>query len=138
MSEKAGVETPDGVMPSHLWLPEGGSGPGIVVVQEIFGVSPYIDRRAQDLAELGHVGVAPECFRRLGVSGVEEGPAAMEEGFGLLQRLAWAAVVADGVRAVAGLRERAEVTGGVGLVGFCLGGGLAFNMAVEVETEALV
>ncbi len=138
MSERVQIETPDGAMPGHLFLPESGRGPGIVVVQEIFGVSPYIERRAADLAELGYVVLAPEFFWRLGVSRVEEGPAAMEEGFGLLQRLDWGAAVADGVRAVADLRDRPEVGGGVGLVGFCLGGGLGFNIAAEVPVDALV
>jgi carboxymethylenebutenolidase len=62
----------------------------------------------------------------------------MEEGFGLLQRLDWGAAVADGVAAVSWLRERAEVSGRVGIVGFCLGGGLGFNIAAQTSVEALV
>src|SRR6476469_4238610 len=111
MSERISIsiETPDGEMPGQLWLPADGSGPGIVLVQEIFGVSDYIERRAQDLADLGYVVVAPELFWRLGVAKVEKGPNAMEEGFGLLQRLDWGSAVADGVATVAWLRGRAEV-----------------------------
>ena len=137
MSEAISIETPDGAMPGRLWLPADGSGPGIVLVQEIFGVSAYIERRAQDLADLGYVVVAPEFFWRLGVDKVE-GPNAMEEGFGLLQRMDWGAAVADGVAAVSWLRGRVEVSGGVGIVGFCLGGGLGFNIAAETEVDALV
>jgi carboxymethylenebutenolidase len=138
MSERISIETTDGAMPGQLWLPTKGSGPGIVLVQEIFGVSSYIERRAQDLADLGYVVVAPEFFWRLGVARVEEGPNAMEEGYGLLQRLDWGAAVVDGVAAVSWLRNRSEVSGGVGIVGFCLGGGLGFNVATEVEVDALV
>ena len=138
MSERISLDTPDGAMPGQLWLPADGSGPGIVLVQEIFGVSAYIERRAQDLADLGYVVVAPEFFWRLGVARVEEGPAAMEEGFGLLQRLDWAAAVSDGVAAVSWLRHRPEVSGAVGIVGFCLGGGLGFNIAAETPVDALV
>src|SRR5689334_1882717 len=122
MSERIEIETPAGAMPAHLFLPDGGTGPGIVVVQEIFGVSPYIERRAQDLADLGYVVVAPELFWRLGVARVENGPSMMEEGYGLLQRLDWPGAVADGVAAVRYLRDREGVTG-VGVLGFCLGGG---------------
>ena len=61
-------------MPSHLWLPASGRGPGILLLQEIFGVSRYIEQRAQDLADLGYVVLAPEIFWRLGVSRVDEGP----------------------------------------------------------------
>ncbi len=58
------IETTDGPMPAHLWLPAAGSGPGILLLQEIFGVSSYIERRAQDLADLGYVVLAPELFWR--------------------------------------------------------------------------
>lgn len=138
MSERISVPTADGGMPGQLWLPTDGSGPGIVLVQEIFGVSDYIQRRAQDLADLGYVVVAPELFWRLGVAKVEAGSNAMEEGFGLMQRLDWAAAVSDGVATVSWLRERAEVSGGVGIVGFCLGGGLGFNVAAQTPVDALV
>jgi carboxymethylenebutenolidase len=138
MSQVLPVPAPDGDMPAHLWLPEQGSGPGLLLVQEIFGVSAYIERRAEDLAGLGYVVLAPELFWRLGVSRVESGPSAMEEGVGLLQRLDWDAAVADGVSALEHVRARDEVVGGVGLLGFCLGGGLAFNIAAMAPVDALV
>lgn len=138
MRETVAIPTPDGDLPARLWRPDGGSGPGIVLVQEIFGVSDYIERRAQDLADLGYVVVAPELFWRLGVAKVENGPAMMEEGYGLMQRLDWGAAVADGVATVAWLRDRDEVTGGLGIVGFCLGGGLGYNIAAQTPVDALV
>jgi carboxymethylenebutenolidase len=132
------IETTDGDMPAHLWLPEGGTGPGILLLQEIFGVSSYVERRAQDLADAGHVVLAPEIYWRLGVSGVEEGPDALEVAFGLLTRTDWPAAVADGVVALQALRSLDAVTGGVAIVGFCFGGGLAFNVAALSPADALV
>ena len=132
------IDTPDGAMPAHLWLPEGGTGPGILLLQEIFGVSSYIERRAQDLADQGYVVLAPEIFWRLGVSRVAEGPDALEEAFGLLQRTDWPAAVADGVVALDALRGHEAVTGQVGIVGFCFGGGLGFNVAALSPADALV
>lgn len=132
------VETPEGAMPAHLWLPEGGTGPGVLLLQEIFGVSAYIERRAQDLADAGYVVLAPEIFWRLGVSRVEEGPDALDEAFGLLQRTDWPAAVADGVRALDALRSDEAVTGRVAIVGFCFGGGLGFNVAALRSADALV
>ena len=125
-------------MPAHLWLPASGSGPGILLLQEIFGISPYIERRAQDLADLGYVVVAPEIWWRQGVSRVEEGPEAMETGFGLLQQVDWQAAVDDSLAALEVLRGRDEVTGQVGIMGFCFGGGLAFDVASRTEVDALV
>jgi carboxymethylenebutenolidase len=132
------IETPDGEMPAHLWLPEGGTGPGVVLLQEIFGISAYVERRAQDLADEGYVVLAPEIFWRLGVSAVKEGPDSLEQAFGLLQSTDWPAAVADGVLALEALRDHDAVTGRVGIVGFCFGGGLAFNVAALSPADALV
>lgn len=132
------IETPDGAMPAHLWVPEAGSGPGVLLLQEIFGVSRYIERRAQGLADAGYVVLAPEIFWRLGVSRVEEGPDALEEAFGLLQRTDWPAAVADGAVALDALRAQRAVTSGVAIVGFCFGGGLGFNVAALCPADALV
>jgi len=132
------VQTPDGAMPTHLWLPEGGTGPGVLLLQEIFGVSAYVERRAQDLADEGYVVLAPEIFWRQGVSRVEDGPDALEEALGLLQRTDWPLAVADGVVALGALRGHEAVTGRVGIVGFCFGGGLAFNVAAQSPADALV
>ena len=137
-SSRIAVPTPDGEMPAHLWLPESGAGPGILLLQEIFGVSRYIEQRAQDLADLGHVVLAPEIFWRLGVARVDEGPEALDTAFGLLQQVDWSAAVGDSIAAIDAIRQRDEVTGGVGVVGFCFGGGLAFDVASRTEVDALV
>jgi carboxymethylenebutenolidase len=136
--ERTTVETPDGTMPAHVWHPAGGTGPAILLLQEIFGISRYIRSRAQDLADLGYVVLAPEVYWRLGVSRVDEGPDAIDEAFALVQQVDWDTAVADGVRALEALRERPERTGGLGIVGFCYGGGLGFNVAARSSCDALV
>jgi carboxymethylenebutenolidase len=138
IGERVVVPTADGDMPSHLWLPASGRGAGVLLLQEIFGVSRYIEQRAQDLADLGYVVLAPEIFWRLGVSRVEEGPDALDTAMGLLQQVDWSAAVRDGVGALEHLRGRDEVTGKVGIVGFCFGGGLGFSVAAESAPDALV
>jgi carboxymethylenebutenolidase len=132
------VRTPDGEMPAHLWRPPSGSGPGILLLQEIFGISDYIVSRAEDLAALGYVVLAPEIYWRIGESRVENGPDALTEAFGLVQRIDWEAAVRDGATALAHLRELPEVTGGAGIVGFCFGGGLGFNVAAVSDPDLLV
>ena len=54
------VPTTAGERRAHLWLPPSGNGPGIVGLQEIFGVSRYIRDWCADLAGLGCVGLALE------------------------------------------------------------------------------
>lgn len=123
-------------MPCHLWLPEGGRGPGLVVIQEIFGVSEYIASRAADLAGLGYVVLVPEIYWRLGVTSVDESaPDSLEQALTLAGKLDWAAAVGDGAEAVEWLRDRPEVAGGTGVLGFCLGGGLAFAVAAAMPKD---
>ena len=44
------VETPDGSFDMAVWLPDNGTGPGLLLIQEIFGVSAYIQAVADDRA----------------------------------------------------------------------------------------
>ena len=133
------IATDDGPMPTQLWLPPGGTGAAVVVFQEIFGVGRYVRGRCADLAALGYVVLAPEIYWRLGVVAVDEdADDLLAQGMGLMQRVDWDTAVADGVAAVRQARGMSEVTGGVGAVGFCFGGGLAFNVAAEEPVDALV
>ncbi|TRW43380.1 dienelactone hydrolase family protein [Georgenia yuyongxinii] len=126
-------------MPAHLWLPPSGHGPGVLVLQEIFGVSDYIQRRCADLAALGYVVLAPEIYWRIGTLRVDESREDfLEQALALVQRVDWDAALADSVTALATLRARPEVAGGVGVAGFCFGGGLAFHVAAAAEPDVLV
>ena len=46
------IAIPDGELRAHIALPASGSGPGIVLLHEIFGVNDYVRAGAQRLAEL--------------------------------------------------------------------------------------
>jgi carboxymethylenebutenolidase len=133
------VSTPDGPMPAHLWLPEAGSGPGILLVQEIFGVSDYIRSRASDLAAAGYVVLAPELYWRLDQqhadATTQEG---LQQAMGLMSQLDWSTTVADAVAAFYLLAGLDEVRGVPGVMGFCFGGGVAFNVAAGAEPSVLV
>src|SRR5690606_30814817 len=60
------IPTDAGDLPGLLWTPSGAEGPvpGIVVLQEIFGLSAYIRGRCQDLAEQGYAVLAPQLYAR--------------------------------------------------------------------------
>ena len=59
------VRTSDGEMGAYVAAPESGSGPGMVVLQEIFGVGGYIREAAERLAGLGYVALAPDLYLRI-------------------------------------------------------------------------
>jgi carboxymethylenebutenolidase len=62
----------------------------------------------------------------------------LPQAMGITGRLDWSLAVQDVAAALDSLRSRSEVTGGMGLVGFCFGGGLAFNVAAVSDPDALV
>jgi carboxymethylenebutenolidase len=132
------VQTPDGGMPAYLWRPPAGSGPGLVLVQEIFGVSGYIADRAADLAALGYVVLVPEVYWRLPDRTLDPDGDLLGQAVALAQQVDWPTAVTDVATAVEHLRGLIEVTGRVGIIGFCFGGGLAFNVAAVEPVDALV
>jgi carboxymethylenebutenolidase len=139
MSSRVNVATDAGEMPAYLWLPEGSTGPGLLLLQEIFGVSAYIQRRGADLAAAGYVVLAPELYWRLEDRQVDESsPSVIDDAMQLAGRLDWATAVGDATSALEQLRTRSEVRGGTGLIGFCFGGGLAFNVAAADAPDVLV
>ena len=139
MTTRIAVPTSGGDMPGLLWTPGSGSGPGLLLLQEIFGVSGYIRRRAADLAAAGYVVLAPELYWRLDQQEVDEqGEGAIDRAMALAGRLDWPTTVADAVSAFETLAGLDAVRGTPGVVGFCFGGGLAFNVAAETEPSVLV
>jgi carboxymethylenebutenolidase len=126
-------------LPLPEWLPPSGRGPGLVLVQEIFGLDDYLRSVAADLASLGYVVVVPELFWRTspgwssthdeaGVAASMEVAAAFDPALGL----------SDVLEAVAHLRSSPAVTGEVGVLGFCLGGSLAFAAAAAGDPDVAV
>jgi carboxymethylenebutenolidase len=134
------VRTSDGELDAHVVLPESGSGPGIVVLQEIFGVGDYIKESAERLAGLGYVALAPDLYWR-----IEPGIALAHDEDGLgrafqtMQQLDQDLAVRDSIDALNTLRGLPEVRDGrAGVLGFCLGGTLAFRVAVQSEPDVAV
>ncbi|SEE69043.1 dienelactone hydrolase family protein [Ruania alba] len=130
------VPTDAGDMPVHRWLPPGGTGSGVLVLQEIFGVSTYIRARSADLAEAGYVVYAPELYHRIPDASVDEDD--VDRGIELAGQLPWEHALTDARTALEALHAAQERTGGLALLGFCYGGGLAFNLAAQVPPDALV
>jgi carboxymethylenebutenolidase len=128
-SQSLSVPVDGGSMPADLHLPTSGRGPGIVLFQEIFGVTAYVADRARDLAGLGYVVLVPHVYWRQGDPVIPDGEDALPRALDAAGKVVWPEAVADGSAALAALRERPEVTGSTGLLGFCFGGGLAFAVA---------
>jgi carboxymethylenebutenolidase len=128
-----------GGMTGYLVVPESGSGPGVVLLQEIFGVNAHMRDVADLYAEEGYTVLAPDLFHtmeqrvELGYDGAD-----MEKAFGFYQRFDLDQAVRDITASVSALRARPECTGKVGAIGFCLGGKLAWLAAAHAGVDAAV
>lgn len=128
-----------GAFDAYVARPAQGSGPGIVVLQEIFGVNAHIRRVCDELAEEGYVAAAPDLFWRL-ERGVELGYGEADRGKGmaLLSHFDSSAAVGDIAACVEALFRTPGCVGKVGILGFCLGGNLAYLAAAQGVVDCAV
>jgi carboxymethylenebutenolidase len=128
-----------GSLPAYLSLPPGGSGPGVVLIQEIFGVNAHIRSVADQYAQAGYVVIAPDIFwrsqPRVELDYTQEGT---QRGIELMQQVDLAKTVADIGASAQALRARADVTGKVAAIGYCFGGRLAYTAAAHGLVDAAI
>jgi carboxymethylenebutenolidase len=101
--------------------------PGVVVVHENRGLNPYVKDVARRLAAAGFTALAPDGLTSLGGY-----PGTDEEGKALQRTLDKEALLQDFIAAFEQLRADPQVTGRVGVVGFCFGGWVSNMMAVRL------
>jgi len=111
---------------AYLAVPEAGSGPGLVLVQEIFGVNAHMREVADLYAAEGYVVLCPDLFWRI-EPGIELGQteAAWKQALALYQKFDVAKGAEDITATVKALRGLKQCTGKIGALGLCLGGKLA-------------
>jgi len=128
-----------GSIGAYLSLPPSGRGPGIIVLQEIFGVNRHIRAVTDRWAAEGYVALAPDIFWRVepGVE-LDYTPEGMTKGRALRQKLDLELVMKDIASALAALRARPECTGQTAVVGYCFGGLLAYLTAARCDVDAAI
>lgn len=132
------VPSKDGTFAAYLTASVDGSGPGIVLCQEIFGVNAAMREVADHLAEEGYTVLVPDLFWRQ-EPGVELGyeQADFARAFALYQDFNENLGVADIQASLAHLRGLPECSGDeLGVVGYCLGGKLAYLAACRLPEVA--
>jgi carboxymethylenebutenolidase len=108
----------------HLAIPAGGTGPGVIVVQEWWGLNPQIKGVADRLAGEGFVALAPDLYR-----GELAGHDEMDKAGQLMTSLPMDRAARDMSGAVDYLAAHDAVTGdAIGAIGFCMGGGLVLTL----------
>ncbi len=120
------LTTERGALKAHLAVPPVGEGPwpAVVVLHEAFGLTDDIRAHADRLAAAGYLALAPDLYSDGGALRCLKGTfSALRAGRG--------PAVDDIAASRAWLADRADCTGRVGVVGFCMGGGFALVMAAK-------
>ena len=124
---------------AYLSLPPTGRGPGLVILQEIFGVNEHIRAVADQYAADGYCVIAPDIFWREGRKiELAYDPQGFERGLGLLGKLNIDQTAIDLQATVAALKQQPACTGKVGSLGFCMGGLLSYIAAAEAGVDTAV
>ena len=130
----------DGSFSVYRADPAGTLKAAIVVIQEIFGVNAGIRRKCDTLAEAGYLALAPDLFWRF-AAGVELDPDVEPEfqrALQLMGELDQDKAIADIEATIRAARGLLGDAGKVGVVGYCLGGRLAFMTAARTDVDASV
>ena len=124
---------------AYVSLPPAGRGPGLVILQEIFGVNEHIRAVADQYAADGYCVIAPDIFWREGRKiELAYDPQGFERGLSLLGKLDIDQTAIDLQATVTALKQLSACTGKVGSLGFCMGGLLSFIAAAEAGVDTAV
>jgi len=133
------IEAADGTFGAYLAIPHTGKGPGIVLIQEIFGVNEHIRAVAEQYAADGYVVLAPDLFWRSGHRielGYDE--AGWKRAMELRQAVDVAKAESDIALTVAALKEQPGLDGKLAAIGYCFGGLLAYLAAANGQVDAAI
>ena len=124
----------------YLATPESGNGPGVVVIQEIFGVNDVMRGITDGFAEAGYISLCPDIFWRQepGIQLTDQSEEEWARAFELFNGFDLDKGVQDLDSTIETLRGLEGCSGKVGTVGFCLGGRLAYLTATRTKADAAV
>jgi carboxymethylenebutenolidase len=135
------IHVSDGAFRAYVAKPDGiGPWPGVVVLQEIFGVNAVVRGVCDALANAGYLAVAPDLFWRIepGIDITDQTEAEMKRAFELFNLFDVDAGVRDIQAAIDWTRKQKSCTGRVATIGYCLGGLLSFLSAARTTADASV
>jgi carboxymethylenebutenolidase len=132
--------TDGGRFMAYVARPPAESGPGLLVIQEIFGVNRVMRGICDEFADQGYLAVCPDLFwrQRPGVQITDRSDEEWQQAFQLYQGFDEAKGVADLKATLTAMRGLDGCAGKVGSVGYCLGGKLAYLMATRSDADGNV
>jgi carboxymethylenebutenolidase len=138
MGEWVQVRGPDGEFKAYVARPSGTPKGAVVVVQEIFGVNAVMRGKADWLAREGFLAVAPDLFWRIkpGIDLTDQSEAEWKQALDYMNQLDKNASVRDVAETLAWARTQGASRAGV--MGYCMGGYIAFLAACRTDTDATI
>jgi carboxymethylenebutenolidase len=136
MGKNLDITASDGhVLAAYLAVPDGKPRGGLVVIQEAFGVTAYVRSVCDAYAKDGYTSIAPALYdrQRRGIAFDDSSaPEALAEARRLRAALEWPNVMLDVQAAIDEVRS----AGRVGIVGYCVGGSVAWLAALSLPVAA--
>ncbi|HEY1722596.1 MAG TPA: dienelactone hydrolase family protein [Magnetospirillaceae bacterium] len=127
-----------GQFSAYVAAPKSGKGPGVVIIQEIFGVNSVMRQTADAYAAQGYTAICPDLFWRLKPGIQLDDKTQMNEALELLGKVDQDKAVDDIKATLGALRSHPACTGKAGAVGYCLGGRLAYMTAARTDSDCSV
>ena len=141
MGDTVRIPTFDGEanFPAYVARPEAAPRGAIIVIQEIFGVNPGIRKKADHWASLGYLAVAPDVFWRQaeGIDLDSDVPEQFQKAIEYMMAHDFDAGIRDVEATIRWIRG-SEGVAKVGLVGYCMGGKIAYQTAARTDIDASV
>lgn len=109
---------------------ETGKLPGIVVIHENRGLNPHTQDVVRRFAVAGFMAIGPDALTSLGGY-----PGTDEKGVEMQRTLEQPKMLADFIATARYLKSRPDATGRIGVTGFCFGGGIANQLAVQLGSD---
>lgn len=142
MGQRITLSVPDGSFAAYLATPDAANarGTAIVVIQEIFGINADMRETCDNFAREGFVAICPDLYWRQepNVELTDKTEAEWKKALALYNGFNVDKGVADIDATIQAVRQQPGVTGGVGTVGYCLGGLLAYLTATRTGADAAV
>jgi len=127
VTQRVKYPTEKGEMDAYLARPKGDKKyPAVIVIQEIFGLNPHIEDVTRRIALEGFVAIAPDALSPVGGTA-----AAAPNAMSAMMKLDQADTVKNFTAAVRYLKTHPQTTGNVGCTGFCWGGAMTNQVAVN-------
>ena len=132
---------PDGDFAAHIVTPDSGTGPGLLIIQEIFGVNEYVKSVCDRVAAMGYVALAPDMFHAQEPGFVvepDEGDEGMGKAFAKMGGFNMETAPAVLGAALDHLKGLPECSGQAAVMGFCFGGTMTFLAAADLDPVCAV